>query len=128
MLVQLIEEPQSGQFYIWNEAIEQFDEWLDITDELFEVRGKLAAVLTPSEIRALLLIQPCLSRLLQNEKMVPLLPVFTVNQALITNFAFMINSWCGNVLAEQVSDEELNCLSEINEKLTKLLTVDGYLV
>ena len=117
MLVKTI----SQNDYIWNEAIEQFDEWLDIVDELVETRGSLAAVLTPSEIRALLLILPCLDRLLQSEAMVPLLPAFTVNQVLITNFAFMLNSWCGGVLAEQVSNDELNCLNEIHGKLSKLI-------
>ena len=109
------------QTYVWNDVLESFDSWLDTIDELCEQRGDIHNVLLTTEIRALSLIASRIDGLLQGNQIVPLLPVFTVNQSLITDLAFMVNNWCGQPLNEQVSNDELNCLNEIHGKLSKLI-------
>ena len=112
------------EIYVWNDVLENFSDWLDTIDEHREQRGNLNAVLTITEIQALFLLASRIQGLLKGSTLVPILPAFSVNQPLITDLAFMVNSWCGQPLIEQVSNDEFNCLNEVHGKLTRLLSLN----
>lgn len=112
---------ETHEIYVWNDVLEDFSDWLDTIDERCEQCDGLNTVLAVAEIRALSLIASRINGLLKGDKLVPILPVLNVNQPLISDLAFMVNSWCGGPLAEQVSGDEFNCLNDIYGKLTQLL-------
>lgn len=112
------------EIYVWNDILEDFSDWLDTIDERCEQCGGLHTVLATTEIQALSLIASRINGLLKGDKLVPILPTLSTNQQLISDLAFMINSWCGQPLTAQASNDECNCLNDIYGKLTQLLSLN----